>query len=90
MPESASDSSTPLTGKTVVITGTLPTLSRREAEDLVSRAGGHAAGSVSRKTDYVVVGENAGSKLDKAVSLGIPILDEQGLIRLAAQENPES
>ena len=66
----------------MVVTGTLPTLSRREAEDLISRAGGHAAGSVSRKTDFVVVGENAGSKLDKAVAFGIPLLEEKDLLEM--------
>jgi DNA ligase (NAD+) len=68
---------TPLTGKTVVITGTLPTLSRNEAQDLIKRYGGRAAGSVSQKTDYVLAGENPGSKYDKATELGIPILTEE-------------
>ena len=66
----------PLTGLTVVITGTLSTLSRRDAEALVERNGGKAAGSVSKKTAFVVVGENAGSKADKAKELGIPMLSE--------------
>lgn len=68
-----------LAGKTLVVTGTLPTLSRDEAKNLIRSAGGHAAESVSKKTDYVVAGENAGSKLDKAYELGIPVLDEAGL-----------
>lgn len=66
----------PLDGQSVVITGTLPTLSREEAEALVKEAGGTAAGSVSRKTSFVVAGENAGSKLTKAAELGVPVLTE--------------
>ena len=69
----------PLSGKTVVITGTLPTLSRDQARELVRKAGGKAGDSVSRKTDYVIAGEEAGSKLAKAQALGVPVLDEAGL-----------
>jgi DNA ligase (NAD+) len=69
----------PLAGKTIVLTGTLPTLSRDEAKDLLEAAGAKVAGSVSKKTDYVVAGAEAGSKLDKARELGVAILDEQGL-----------
>ena len=66
----------PFSGMTVVITGTLASLSRREAEALVEQNGGKAAGSVSKKTSFVVVGESAGSKADKAQALGIPMLSE--------------
>ncbi len=66
-----------LSGLSVVVTGTLPTLSRKEAEELVRAHGGTAASSVSKKTAFVVAGEAAGSKLDKAQKLGIPVLDEE-------------
>ena len=72
----------PLAGKTVVVTGTLPSLSRSEAEDLIRQMGGTAAGSVSKKTSYVLAGEKAGSKLTKAQDLGIQILDEAAFMRL--------
>lgn len=72
----------PLTGKTFVITGTLSKWSRKEAEELVEKAGGRAAGSVSKKTDYVLAGENAGSKLAKAEKLGVEIIDETTFARL--------
>jgi len=74
----------PLAGKTVVVTGTLSGFERAAAEEAIRAAGGHAAGSVSRKTDYVVAGENAGSKLAKAQELGVPILDEDAFRRLLA------
>ena len=70
----------PISGKTIVVTGTLPTLSRKEAEDLILDHGGKAAGSVSKKTDYVLAGEAAGNKLTKAQQLGIPVIDEQTLL----------
>jgi DNA ligase (NAD+) len=73
-----------LAGRTLVLTGAMPTLTRDEAKALIEAAGGKAAGSVSKKTDYVVAGEEAGSKLAKAQELGIPILDEAGLRRLLA------
>ncbi len=72
----------PLTGKTLVITGTLANWSRKEAETLVEDLGGRAASSVSKKTSYLVAGDNAGSKLDKARELGIPILDEDAFRQL--------
>ena len=71
-----------LGGKTVVITGTLPTLSRSEAKALVEANGGKAAGSVSKKTDYVLAGEAAGSKLTKARELGITVIDEAEFLRM--------
>ena len=71
-----------LAGKTIVITGTLPTLSRNEAKELVEANGGKAAGSVSKKTDYVLAGEAAGSKLTKAQELGIPVIDEAEFLQM--------
>jgi len=70
----------PLTGKTVVLTGTFPTLKRDEAKALVEEAGGKVSGSVSKKTSFVVAGEDAGSKLDKAKELGIEVIDEAALL----------
>jgi DNA ligase (NAD+) len=76
-----------LAGKTLVLTGTLPTLTRDAAKDMIEAAGGKVAGSVSKKTDYVVAGEEAGSKLVKAQELGVAILDEAGLLALLAANN---
>ncbi len=81
-PEEAPAAASPARGKTFVLTGALPHLTRKEAEELIKRAGGRVASSVSRNTDYVVVGENPGSKYDRARQLGIPMLDEDGLLRL--------
>jgi DNA ligase (NAD+) len=66
----------PFAGKTVVLTGTLPSLSRDEAKAMLEAAGAKVSGSVSKKTDYVLAGEEAGSKLDKAKELGVTVLDE--------------
>jgi DNA ligase (NAD+) len=74
----------PLAGKTFVLTGTFPTLKREEAKEMLEAAGAKVAGSVSKKTHYVVAGEEAGSKLTKAQELGVPVLDEAGLLALFA------
>ena len=71
----------PLSGKTAVITGTLPTLSRAKATAVIEAAGGRVTGSVSKSTDFLVAGEEAGSKLEKARSLGVEIIDEAELLR---------
>jgi DNA ligase (NAD+) len=72
-------------GRTFVLTGTLPALTREEAKERIERRGGRVSGSVSKKTDYVVAGAEAGSKLDKARSLGIAIIDEAALLELLNQ-----
>ena len=72
----------PLAGKTFVLTGTLPDLTREQASAMIMAAGGKVTGSVSRKTDYVIAGESAGSKLANAERLGVPVLDEPGLLQL--------
>jgi DNA ligase (NAD+) len=77
----------PLSGQTVVVTGTLPTLGRTEAEALIVKHGGKAAGSVSKKTSFLLAGESAGSKLDKAKELGIPVLDEATFLAKLGETN---
>jgi len=72
----------PLAGKTLVVTGTLARFSRQEAEEAIRKAGGRASSSVSKKTDYVVAGAEAGSKRDKAEQLGVPVIDEASFTRL--------
>jgi DNA ligase (NAD+) len=86
MTQPKAERGTALEGKTLVVTGTLPTLSRKEAQELIEKHGGKAAGSVSKKTDFVVAGEDAGSKLTKAQELGIPVIDEAELLRMTAEE----
>ena len=79
-----------LEGRTIVVTGSLPGFSRDDAKEAILARGGKAAGSVSKKTDYVVAGDSPGSKYDKAVELGVPILDEKGFRKLLAEGPPES
>ena len=75
-----------LAGMTIVVTGTLPTLGRKEAQELIEKNGGKATGSVSKKTSYVLAGENAGSKLTKAQDLGIPVLSETEFLQMIQSE----
>jgi DNA ligase (NAD+) len=75
----------PLSGKTFVITGTLAGYSRQEAQELLENKGGKVTNSISRKTDYLVMGEKPGSKQDKAISLGVKILDEAAFEELLNQ-----
>lgn len=75
---------TPIHGKTFVITGTLPTMKRDDAKELIQRYGGKVAGSVSKKTDFVLAGEEAGSKLEKAQELGLKVIDEAELLRMSS------
>ncbi|MDX2121993.1 MAG: helix-hairpin-helix domain-containing protein, partial [Gemmatimonadota bacterium] len=79
----------PLAGKAYVLTGSLPTLSRQQAADLIEQAGGRVTGSVSKKTDAVVAGADAGGKLEKARALGIEVIDEDELKRRALAPPPE-
>ena len=78
----------PLVGRTLVVTGTLATLSRGEAQSLIERHGGRVTGSVSRSTDFVVAGEKAGSKLTKAEAVGVPVLSERALYELVEEPVP--
>lgn len=70
-------------GKTFVLTGTLPTYKREEAKEIIERFGGKVSGSVSKKTDFVLAGEEAGSKLDKANALGVAVIDEEKFKQMA-------
>jgi DNA ligase (NAD+) len=88
-PRAATAGEGPLAGKTVVVTGTLEGFDRQSAEAAIRAAGGKAAGSISRKTDYLVAGENAGAKLAKAQELGVTVLDEGGFRRLVGGEGAE-
>ena len=74
----------PLAGKTFVLTGTLPDLTREQATEMITGAGGRVTGSVSRKTDYVVAGASAGSKLAQAEKLGVQVVDEAALRQLVS------
>lgn len=78
-----------LAGKTIVVTGTLPTLSRQEAEAMIVQNGGKASSSVSKKTAYVLAGEAAGSKLTKAQTLGVPVIDEATFLQMLAESQTE-
>ena len=86
----AERASLPLAGKTIVLTGTLPNLGRDEAKAMLEAAGAKVAGSVSQKTSYVVAGSEAGSKLEKALALGVPVLDELGLLALLKGDSNDS
>lgn len=76
--------------KTFVLTGTLPTLTRAQAEEIITRNGGSATSSVSKKTSYVLAGENAGSKLEKAQKLGIPVIDEDTFLKMASGSDEDA
>src|SRR5262249_3376439 len=87
-PKPAAVGASDLTGKTFVVTGTLSRYSREAIEGLIKQLGGKATGSVSKKTHYVVAGENAGSKLEKAKALGVAVLHEDEFAQLIGRNNP--
>jgi DNA ligase (NAD+) len=87
MPAEKRVTTSTLAGLTFVLTGTLPTLTREAAKELIESAGGHVAATVSKKTSYLIAGEDSGSKLDKARSLGVAVLDEPAL-RALLNESP--
>jgi DNA ligase (NAD+) len=89
MAEERDDSPRPLEGLSIVITGTLEGFTRDGATEAVQRLGGKVSGSVSKKTHFVAVGENPGSKFDKAVTLGVPVLDADGF-RVLLEHGPEA
>lgn len=80
--EKDESASTKLSGMTIVVTGTLPTLGRKEVQELIEKNGGKVSGSVSKKTSFVVAGEAAGSKLTKAEELGVKVIDEAALLAM--------
>lgn len=81
--QEADESDLRFAGKTFVLTGTLPTYKREEAKEIIERMGGKVSGSVSKKTDYVLAGAEAGSKLDKANALGVTVIDEEKFKQMA-------
>jgi DNA ligase (NAD+) len=85
MEAAAEEKGSSLEGLTIVVTGTLPTLGRSEVKDLIEKNGGKCTGSVSKKTNYLVAGEAAGSKLTKARELGIPVISEADLLSMIGQ-----
>lgn len=85
-PVQRGDSDSPFAGKTVVLTGTLESMSRKEAADRIEAQGGKVTGSVSKNTDYVIAGEKAGSKLKKARDLGVDVVDEQAFLAMLEGE----
>ena len=87
--EQAANTASPIAGKTIVVTGTLPTLGRREAETLIEQNGAKAAGSVSKNTDFVLYGDSAGSKLEKARELNVPLLTEKEFLALLCEPRNE-
>jgi DNA ligase (NAD+) len=88
--EPAAQQPKPLAGKTFVLTGTFPSLSRDQAKDMLELAGAKVSGSVSKKTDFVVAGAEAGSKLTKAQALGVAVLDEAGMLAMLGSSDTQS